>query len=153
MLLQSLHTVARSDHIKTKLITSVYRLCEIWPFLPHLSCLLFANSSTATQVSCLSLDTLGMVCLPSPCLFLWNAFAPDVYISWTLSSFSSVTFYPLILLYFFFIACNHHLTYYVSILFIYLSTLFPHYNPSAMKTETLYVLFTPRSPTQTKVLT
>ena len=81
-------------------------LHKVWPLLPRGSHFLFADSAAATQVFWSFLDPLvGFACLYT-CLPIWNAFAPD-YIFWSLFSFRSVTFYPLILLYFFFIAFNY----------------------------------------------
>lgn len=83
---------------------------------------LFAGSAMATQVSWSFLDPLVRFACLCTCLPIWNAFAPD-YIFWSLFSFRSVTFYPLTLLYFFFIAFNHHFTHYIFILFICLLVL------------------------------
>lgn len=138
-------TAARSDHTEIKLIL-VCRHHKVRLLQPHGSHLLFADSTTATQLSWLVLDPLGMVCLPLHLTSLWSAFVLDKYTSSPLSSFRSVTFYLLILLNFSFIEWNHYLTYYIYILFLCLWA-FPPLQHKDYKNRHC-VLITPISPTQ-----
>lgn len=59
---------------------------------------LCADSAAATQVSWRFLDALGAVCLPLHLSLSLECTCPRLHISWSHSSYGSVTLYPLILL-------------------------------------------------------